>query len=808
MSFFNDIKSRFLKPKETDGVSSNEEVSGEPKAQVKAVLKFKMGDVFNESVKEYAMGAFAKNEPFIADYYKQKAYGGLLLEVGEIGILDKKNKTDEAIGNFIEVVRGGSIKTYTTPELFLHEEIILIPDKDSLVRMQEYSFLRKAEFPLVFIQDNQLLDTEKKIMLKDVKSIFDNNSNVSAFLGIENLSELEEAEKAKEKETQGEEAKIEIKDVDEEVQENRDLIAENLDDNEWVEDDEDLPFADKDDEKQEVNKTEEPEKPKEQKQEKSTANLLNDVEHNLREKFGDELVDKAFRELDSTKGELTPEVLEKTLEKLYNDHIKSTQVTKEPAEGEEKEAKVTDETKALDNKDDKNDDEEDDDNDDEEEDDDDDDFEIDVEVEDAANVLENVKKVFHSDNISLEISDYQFITEILSVYKPLTLQTDREKGLLNDELNERCKLINSEMKELFISHIKRLHEKYNTLLDQVFEDITGQIDYTVDSNPWHEKYKELIEKKEMDMAQMPEQTAVAFERYETDYASKKEEYAKSAYDRAILEYDKEHGFTREVIQGKIDQEYTSRIDAKYNEQFAKLHNERKAIAQQKIDIAIKSIIENEIKPVFEQFKEEDLKLFNERKKELESFLNEHREQEMARIQIAKREMDEESKADKVRKEFITRINHMKDDFARQISELEQSYNNLKTSKEFLDQAKDRDFAAQVAISIGDLEKANMRIEDLNKQVLEEKRQSTRQVQEAIDKYEKYLREMELNYEREKAKNKATRTAIMVVIVLFMFIMLVAAGYVLLYSFRSDNSAPFNDSVAFMMNTLQYHTMLC
>lgn len=785
MTFLDNIKSKFSKTSSEQSDVVPESIPGKPKR----VQKFKMQEVFRESVKEYALGEMAKNDPFIAKYDGQKCYGALLYKVGQAGLLDKTNKNNEAIGSFIEVVNGGSINVYITEEMYLHEEILLIPDKDTLYRMNEYGFLRNTEFDLVFVMGDELLDVEKKITLANVKEIFDSGISISKFLGVTNLKELDSKEEQKEEPIVEEVSNFvtEIKDVDEEVSDHVELVDNSLiNEDEWVEEDE-LAFED-----DTVNE----ELTEEDKEVKSTVatdeQRVKEMDAYLRSEYGDDLVEQAYQSLPDD-GEINQEQLEEILEQLQK-NVAEKQEDKEDVTDEDIKiiSKKSKEVQEL------------------EEDEEEEPFELDVEFEDASKVFEDVKKVFHSYDISLEISDYQFLTEVLSVYQPKLLDENRQDGLLNNEINEKCKIINHEMKSVFTDHIKQLHERYNLLLDESFDDIVAQIDYKDENSKWYEDYKVLNEKKEADMAQMPEQVDIAFERYESDYLSKKEEYAKNAYTKAELEFDKEHGLTKDIIQNRIEQAYISKVDVKYTEEFDKLYKERKRIAQEKIDIAISHIINEEIKPMFEQFKKEEEELFKVRSAEIEAFLDNHRKDEMARMQIVEKEMEENNKADTVRQGFLKEIDNMKADFEKQIEQIKKDYENLKMSKEFLEQAKDREFATQVALSSGELEKAQIIINDLRKEIVNEKKMTTKTIQEATERSEKIAREFELKYEKEKAKNKATKTAITVFVAFVMFIVLVVAGYVLLYSFSSANqhNSIMSDLVYSDIDLSYFYKLLC
>lgn len=108
-----------------------------------------MASVFNESVIETVLLDFVNNELFtIKDGNGATAYIGAVLEVDSIGGLDRKSRSDESKGSIIEGINTGRIKTLITDDLMESEQILFVPDLETVDAMAEYSLLYDATYEL------------------------------------------------------------------------------------------------------------------------------------------------------------------------------------------------------------------------------------------------------------------------------------------------------------------------------------------------------------------------------------------------------------------------------------------------------------------------------------------------------------------------------------------------------------------------------------------------------------------------------------------------------------------------------------
>lgn len=111
--------------------------------QQSAPVRKKAGDrlasVVPETATPAAVELLRSNGPFV--FPSGTAWVMLLLDVGSIGGLSKRDRRDATKGSIIELIEADHIHTVATPEMLEAEMFGVIPTTESLARMDEYSLL-------------------------------------------------------------------------------------------------------------------------------------------------------------------------------------------------------------------------------------------------------------------------------------------------------------------------------------------------------------------------------------------------------------------------------------------------------------------------------------------------------------------------------------------------------------------------------------------------------------------------------------------------------------------------------------------
>lgn len=131
-------------------VTSVDEKSGSKPVKKK---KSPLSKILHESVWATVQDDLKDNSTFVYTDKKdgETKYVGIILDVKNIGGLDKRSKRDEAKGTMVECINSGRMKTYITQDMMDENLIMFIPDAVTLSVMSEFSILEDAPYELVLV---------------------------------------------------------------------------------------------------------------------------------------------------------------------------------------------------------------------------------------------------------------------------------------------------------------------------------------------------------------------------------------------------------------------------------------------------------------------------------------------------------------------------------------------------------------------------------------------------------------------------------------------------------------------------------
>lgn len=109
-----------------------------------------LASVINETTVGAAVDVLKRNEQFALP--NGSSWIGLLLATDEIGGLSQKHNGDEAKGSIIELIAADKIQIVATADMIEAEYIGIVPNQETLARMDEFGILRTARYHWVLFQ--------------------------------------------------------------------------------------------------------------------------------------------------------------------------------------------------------------------------------------------------------------------------------------------------------------------------------------------------------------------------------------------------------------------------------------------------------------------------------------------------------------------------------------------------------------------------------------------------------------------------------------------------------------------------------
>ena len=165
----------------------NQSVNNSAPAPAKKKSKKKgvgMASLFTETVPEQILDELASNKPFIVDRNGSKEYVAVLFTAADIGGLDKKAMKNEDKGQLVQQLDSGAIAAYFTPQTLEDEEIVFIPNTQSMSNVEEFGIVKNAPWSFVYINsEGDIEKTDIATNYDDVISVLEGSKSVYTLLG-------------------------------------------------------------------------------------------------------------------------------------------------------------------------------------------------------------------------------------------------------------------------------------------------------------------------------------------------------------------------------------------------------------------------------------------------------------------------------------------------------------------------------------------------------------------------------------------------------------------------------------------------
>ena len=154
-------KNKKSKSSDSDGKKSDVKVGANSRRKDESII--------HETVFDTAVSTMKQNKPFRVRRDDEDMFVGVLMRFSDIGGLSKKDMRDESKGQIITQINSGGIASVFTSELKAKDQIVFIPNMDTLSQMGEFSILAddlEYELVLVIPDDESVEETGVKVDLE------------------------------------------------------------------------------------------------------------------------------------------------------------------------------------------------------------------------------------------------------------------------------------------------------------------------------------------------------------------------------------------------------------------------------------------------------------------------------------------------------------------------------------------------------------------------------------------------------------------------------------------------------------------
>lgn len=600
-----------------------------------------LASVLFESVPAASLDIIRANEKFHVksrSNYSMQCYLVMTLYVNDIGGLNKHMRGDQDKGQFIECINGGNIEVHVSEQDLMNGIINIIPTEKTLRSMSEFLFLadsnRFKNFvpTLVFVDNNgnmnfvaiqnatvdfdwfvRIYKGVSGLIVDDaVDAIIEEfqagRSTVGDSQDVESVAETSENEvvssDAVEESASEESEEQEESSIAQEVF-GEDALDESVDDDYDEEEsyDEEIPYDSSDEDEDEVVEQDD------EKEDVQSENAQSDVETVECPNCGELM--NPYERCDFCGFGFESDEQRQTY--LHGNSNEPYQEEAQIVEGEE------------------------------------------MPVESLTDAIE---RKFYASGLDLCISDQPFRAHYMSGNEYVPIPEDRGDGWLDNYVTQMVKNANAELKRLHESNLFLSRERYMEIMTNECEAIAKEFDIEDTSTIWSKAKNEAIQEAQNRKNGLDECVSNRRSEMQKRWDAELEEIVNSAAAAARRNYLDKHSREHENDLRNVETQLREQIDIDYQHTLKELNIKRHDEASHKLNIAVTQTILT-VGEAYAKMLEEEEKRRQELMTGIYTYLDDHRKEDAARINVLDERQKQLQEAEKVQMQYEQRIAAMK-----------------------------------------------------------------------------------------------------------------------------------------------------
>lgn len=287
-----------------------------------------------------------------------------------------------------------------------------------------------------------------------------------------------------------------------------------------------------------------------------------------------------------------------------------------------------------------------------------------VENVDADEFDRVLRRKLYSDELGLEITTEPFDSQFMHGNEFVAFPEDRPEGWLNEQLNQMSKAANVELRQLHRDNLTRCRAQYFTLVSMFCGEISKILDYTDASTQFGKIYIDLLNQHQESVENIGLRIAEKKRTLEDDYEARVRNAADAASVQAAQEYRERHGRQHSDALYNIESTCREDLEDEKEDAIRRMNDMRRAEAAKRLDMGITSALK-EVTDMYLKCLDEEKAAYAAKQQEMEQFLNDNREHEIARVNTLKEELAQSDRANAVMAEYAARMQALRDQFDTQ-----------------------------------------------------------------------------------------------------------------------------------------------
>lgn len=338
-----------------------------------------------------------------------------------------------------------------------------------------------------------------------------------------------------------------------------------------------------------------------------------------------------------------------------------------------------------------------------------------------------LSRKFFNDDMARELDTSALEQAIAGIgqFRPLLMRP--EDTWLNQQLNVMIDLANRELFALHQQNLDVVRNAYLNAIGSAYIDEMSQVqDYKSD-----ERYAQIAAQVEEASAGVDDMVVKERERLKAEWDEKVRNAGEVARMNAEQQYRERYQYQYEERLRNIDAEVRAGLQAAENRAIAELKSARQREAQIRLD----HLDSEQIAIAVDAYREmlaSEAELYTKHESEIMQFLENSREEEIARIRVLDSELSRDEKVTQIQNEYKAKAEALQADFETRIAALQSDIDttHIRHNRDLAD--KDAAYAALQAKYDADKSEWKAQVSDLTAEVVKANESKEREVKIRVD----------------------------------------------------------------------------
>lgn len=247
-------------------------------------------------------------------------------------------------------------------------------------------------------------------------------------------------------------------------------------------------------------------------------------------------------------------------------------------------------------------------------------------------VESSISRVFHCNNLELEVSSEPFDQLFTLNNHLITFATDARDTYVNEQLNIMANEANRDLQKFRSENLQRLRQKYFALMSISINDIQKELDIDNVQSTYGSKKFAIDTSKNKQLSDISGKIAEQTKLIDDEYNKDKDAFCQAALQVAGTEYDKDHKDAYIQKRARLEDTLKSDIIADYNRELNDLYIARRNEAYILLDMYISATLDT----LAEEYKtmiEDENALYNQKAAEMREYAKDLHAQDAKRLAI-------------------------------------------------------------------------------------------------------------------------------------------------------------------------------